>query len=84
MFNCKYTLAPKCQVYNLLCAWDLSEKNVLSFWQADLNRKTSDMTELWDTLKFQEIAALKFKDELTLALASIEKLKKDFEKERSD
>ena len=35
-------------------------------------------------MKFQETVAIKVKDELTLALANIEKLKKDFEKERSD
>ena len=57
---------------------------MLSFWQTELNRKNSELTELRDTLKFQETAALKDKDELTLTLASIEGLNKNFEKERSD
>ena len=57
---------------------------MLSSWQTDLNRKNSEVAELRDTLKFQETVASKVKDELTLALANIKKLKKDFEKERLD
>ena len=86
--NCKYALAPKCQVDNLLCAWDfqyaLPMYDVCISLQADLNQKESQVAELQDTVKFQQTAASNVKDELTLALANMEKLKKDFQKERAD
>ena len=52
-------------------------------WQTDLNRRASEITELRNSLSFQETASTKAKEELTLALASMEKLRKDFEAERS-
>ena len=53
------------------------------FWQTDLNRRASEITELRNSLTFQETASTKAKEELTLALANMEKLKKDLEMERS-
>ena len=48
-----------------------------------MNRRASEITELRNNLALQETASTKAKEELTLALASMEKLKKDFEAERS-
>ena len=48
-----------------------------------MNQRASETTELRNNLAFQETASTKAKEELTLALANMEKLKKDFEEERS-
>ena len=48
-----------------------------------MNWRALETTELRNNLAFQETASTKAKEELSLALASMEKLKKDFEAERS-
>ena len=86
-FKKKSALAPKCQVYNLLCAWDF-EKNINSFiiWflQADINTKYSQLADLRENIKSQQEESSKAKDELTSTLASMEKLKEDFKNDRAN
>ena len=48
-----------------------------------MNRRASEATELRNSLAFHETASTKAKEELVLALTNMEKLKKDFEAERS-
>ena len=73
-------------MHNLLCAWDFNWSILLIrliSLQADLNRRASEATELRNSLAFHETASTKAKEELVLALTNMEKLKKDFEAERS-
>ena len=51
--------------------------------QADLTRRAAEVTELRNRLAATESAAAKAKEQLALNLTSAEKLKKDFEAERS-
>ena len=52
--------------------------------QADLNKKESQITDLQENIKSQQAETSKAKDELTNALAAMEKLKEGFNKERAD
>ena len=50
---------------------------------ADLTRRAAEVTELRNRLSATETASAKAKEELALNLTNMEKLKKDFEAERS-
>ena len=52
--------------------------------QAELKLKESQIADLQENVKTQQAETSKAKEELTIALSSIERLKAGFEKERAD
>ena len=73
-------------MYNLLCAWDF-EKNInifiISLLQADVSNKDSQIADLQENTKSQQVETSKAKDELKGALTAIEQLKDGFKNERA-
>ena len=51
--------------------------------QAELTKKESQIADLQENIKSQQAETSKAKDELTSALAAMEKLKESFKKERA-
>ena len=51
--------------------------------QAELSKKESQITDLQENIKSQQAETSKAKDELTSALAAMEKLKDSFKNERA-
>ena len=78
------TLAPKCQVYHLLCAWDfeyaLSSHKVLVSCRLSLSRRNPKSPTFKKISNHNKTS--KAKDELTSALATMEKLKESFKNDR--
>ena len=80
-------LAPKCQVHNLLCAWDFEKVLPIYLFcvlQADLTSKDSQIADLQENIKSQQAETSKAKEELKGALTAMEQLKDGFKGERVD
>ena len=83
----EYALAPKCQVYNWLYAWDFEKNiNIFIIWllQADINNKGSQISDLQENIKSQQVETSKAKYELNDAMTAMEQLKDGFKTERAN
>ena len=74
---------------NLLCALYLVHKyvvllNIPSMLQAELRNKDAQNSDLQENVKYQQAEAAKAKEELTKALAGMEKLKESFNQDRAE
>ena len=72
----------------MYCAWDFLNKLIVIplivyILQAELNSKESQVADLQENIKSQQAETSKAKNELTTALADMEKLKKDFKAEQA-
>ena len=59
-------LAPKCQVYNWLYAWDFDKDIDMFFFllQSEINQQVPQIADLQENLKSQQAETTKAKDEL--------------------
>ena len=75
-------------MHNLLYAWYLENTHLIvdisSPLQAELSKRDAQTADLQESVKSQQAEASKAKEELTNALAAMEKLKETFNKERAD
>ena len=75
-------------MHNLLYAWYLENTypvvDISLPLQAELSKRDAQTTDLQENVKSQQAEASKAKEELTNALAAMEKLKGTFNKERAD
>ena len=71
-------------MYNWLYAWDFQKGIDMLFWllQSEINQQVSQIADLQENLKSQQVETTKARDELKSALTTMEQLKEWFKSER--